>query len=172
MTPDPGREPPPTQLWEIMLTEYPDCVQAIAQLVTMGSFNISTDVVLILIPLPLVIKSGLPSIRYRSLEISSEIEEILTDYRKLQLFLLFSVGLFVVCITIIRMPVIISDKSVQKARTLVCNSLLPSRPEIPPSHILIHLSFKTVGIDRVPGSLHSRQRTCPKLAPPAEGEKA
>ena len=54
----------------IILTEYPDCVQAIAQLVTMGSFNISTDIVLILIPLPLVIKSGLPTIRCGPLEIS------------------------------------------------------------------------------------------------------
>lgn len=53
-----------------MLIGNPDCVQAVAQLVTMGSFNIFTDMVLILIPLPLVIKSGLPAMRYGSLEIS------------------------------------------------------------------------------------------------------
>jgi hypothetical protein len=38
--------------------------------------------------------------------------------RKLQLFVLFGVSFFVISITIIRMPVIISDDSLQKARTL------------------------------------------------------
>ncbi|PWW80252.1 hypothetical protein C7212DRAFT_355752 [Tuber magnatum] len=77
-----------------------NCVQAVGQLITMGTLNIFTDVALILIPLPLVFKSRLPIIR------------------KLQLFLLLGLGIFVVCITIIRMPVIIVDKSIQKARTL------------------------------------------------------
>ncbi|RPA89582.1 hypothetical protein L873DRAFT_1721185 [Choiromyces venosus 120613-1] len=83
MTPDPGH-----------------CVQAVAQLVTMGSLNILTDAALILIPLPLVFKSRLPVMR------------------KIQLFLLFGVGMFVVCVTIIRMPLIIGDHSIQQARTL------------------------------------------------------
>ncbi|KAG0128166.1 hypothetical protein HOY82DRAFT_39465 [Tuber indicum] len=83
MIPDPGR-----------------CVQAVAQLVTMGSLNILTDAVLILIPLPLVFRARLPLIR------------------KIQLFLLFGVGMFVISVTMIRMPVIINDKSAQKARTL------------------------------------------------------
>jgi hypothetical protein len=66
----------------------------------MGSLNILTDAALILIPLPLVFRARLPLIR------------------KIQLFLLFGVGMFVVSITMIRMPVIINDKSAQKARTL------------------------------------------------------
>lgn len=41
------------------------------------------------------------------------------ESRKLQLLILFCLGFFVVSITIIRMPVIIGDKSVQQARTLV-----------------------------------------------------
>lgn len=41
------------------------------------------------------------------------------EYRKLQLLILFCLGFFVVSITIIRMPVIIGDKSAQQARTLV-----------------------------------------------------
>ncbi|CUS08466.1 unnamed protein product [Tuber aestivum] len=115
MTPDPGH-----------------CVQAIAQLLTMGIFNILTDAALILIPLPLVFKSRLPIMR------------------KLQLSLLFGLGIFVICITIIRMPVIIVDKSIQKARTLwasieclaacivanapVLNSFLRQKVRKPSSH--------------------------------------
>ncbi|KAG0634749.1 hypothetical protein HOY80DRAFT_894354 [Tuber brumale] len=76
------------------------CVQAISQLVTMGTLNILTDAALILIPLPLVFRSRLPIMR------------------KIQLSLLFSVGMFVVSITIIRMPVIVGGGSLQKARTL------------------------------------------------------
>lgn len=46
---------------------------------------------------------------------------LILKFRKMQLLLLFCLGFFVVSITVIRMPVIMADKSVQKARTLVCS---------------------------------------------------
>lgn len=66
----------------------------------MATFNILTDAMLILIPLPMVFKSRLPLIR------------------KIQLLVLFGLGFFVMAVTIVRLPVIIGDQSVQKARTL------------------------------------------------------
>ncbi len=71
----------------------------------MGSLNIATDILLIIIPLPMVFQARLPMAR------------------KIQLIILFGVSFFVVAITIIRMPVILHADSVQKARTLVCPAL-------------------------------------------------
>jgi len=118
--------------WQIWPDPGP-CVKANAQLVTMGAFNMytsqflqqkkkkrkknfekkwstkanikqsqyrATDLPLILLPLPLLFKARLPMLR------------------KLQLFVLFGVSIFVIGITVIRMPIIISDDSLQKARTL------------------------------------------------------
>ncbi|KAH8152678.1 uncharacterized protein LAJ45_03519 [Morchella importuna] len=83
------------------MSPYPgECVKAVAQLLTMATFNILTDAMLILIPLPMVFKSRLPLIR------------------KIQLLVLFGLGFFVMAVTIVRLPVIIGDQSVQKARTL------------------------------------------------------
>ncbi|KAI5838852.1 hypothetical protein DFP73DRAFT_248890 [Morchella snyderi] len=83
------------------MSPYPgECVKAVAQLLTMATFNILTDAMLILIPLPMVFKSRLPLIR------------------KIQLLVLFGLGLFVMAVTIVRLPVIIGDQSVQKARSL------------------------------------------------------
>ena len=76
------------------------CVVAKTQLITMGTLNIATDIMLVLIPLPLVFKAKLPIMR------------------KVQLGLLFCVSFFVIAITIIRMPIIIGNQSLQKARTL------------------------------------------------------
>ncbi|KAI5803683.1 hypothetical protein EDC01DRAFT_465251 [Geopyxis carbonaria] len=85
--------------WQI----FPDpgvCVKATVQLVTMGALNIATDVILLAIPLPLVFAARMPVIR------------------KLQLLLLFCVSIFVIGITVIRMPIIIGSTSLQQARTL------------------------------------------------------
>jgi hypothetical protein len=100
--------------WQV----FPDpgkCIQAKAQLLTMGTMNMcvsfnsddvvanresATDICLMIIPLPLVIGARLPILR------------------KLQLIILFSVSMFVVAITVIRMPVIIGNRTLQKSRTL------------------------------------------------------
>ncbi|TGZ84710.1 hypothetical protein EX30DRAFT_345391 [Ascodesmis nigricans] len=84
--------------WQI----YPDpgkCTHAQIQLVSMASLNIFTDIILILIPLPVLLRIHLPV------------------FRKLQLAALFSVSLFVITVTIIRMPLIVQSGSLQKLRS-------------------------------------------------------
>ncbi|RPA80557.1 hypothetical protein BJ508DRAFT_128419 [Ascobolus immersus RN42] len=78
----------------------PQCVEALGQLLAMGICNITTDLALIIFPLPLIFSSTLPLLR------------------KLQVLLLFSIGFFVIAITLIRLPVIVSTNSMQRARSL------------------------------------------------------
>ncbi|KAA8912987.1 hypothetical protein FN846DRAFT_903128 [Sphaerosporella brunnea] len=85
--------------WQV----FPDpgnCVMARGQLLTMGAMNIATDICLMIIPLPLVLGAKLPTLR------------------KLQLLFLFSVSLFIICITVVRMPVIIGNRAMQRTRSL------------------------------------------------------
>ncbi|KAI5841210.1 hypothetical protein BZA05DRAFT_333598 [Tricharina praecox] len=82
---------------------WPDpgsCVKAQAQLMTMGALNITTDICLMVIPLPLIFRVRLPV------------------FRKVQLALLFCVSFFVISITVIRMPIIVGNGVAQKSRTL------------------------------------------------------
>jgi hypothetical protein len=75
-----------------------------------------TDIALMIIPLPLVIGARLPTLR------------------KFQLVVLFSVSMFVVSITVIRMPIIIGDRILQKSRSLWASiGLFPPPPRAPAS---------------------------------------
>ncbi|KAI5788965.1 hypothetical protein DFH27DRAFT_216521 [Peziza echinospora] len=76
------------------------CTKGFAQLLTVGTTNILTDLALIILPLPLIYKSHLPL------------------YRKLQLSVLFGVGIFLIAITVARMPVISDAPGMQQNRTL------------------------------------------------------
>ncbi|KAF8536964.1 hypothetical protein BDD12DRAFT_795624 [Trichophaea hybrida] len=89
--------------YDLLIRVWPDpgdCVAAKTQLLTMGMLNITTDLYLMVIPLPIVFQARLPVMR------------------KIQLTLLFSVSLFVVSITVIRMPIIIGDNVLQNSRSL------------------------------------------------------
>ncbi|KAI5783232.1 hypothetical protein DFH27DRAFT_277793 [Peziza echinospora] len=77
------------------------CAYASIQLYTLGLTNIITDFALIVLPLPLIFKSRLPLMR------------------KIHLTILFSIGLFLIAITITRLPLIaLPGKGLQDARTL------------------------------------------------------
>jgi len=65
----------------------------------MAVFNIITDVALIVLPFPILRHSTLSS------------------RQKIQLGILFSIGLIVVSITILRLPLILSQSVTQKARS-------------------------------------------------------
>jgi hypothetical protein len=75
------------------------CSEALGQLIILGALNIFTDVLLILLPMPALfeIRRSFPA--------------------KLRLFSLFSVGLFLVAITIIRLPLNFNHGMYQVNRT-------------------------------------------------------
>ncbi|KAF8431979.1 hypothetical protein BGX38DRAFT_1227572 [Terfezia claveryi] len=78
----------------------PPCAEAFGQLITMGVLNIATDIVLIILPLPLIFKSRLPLLR------------------KAQLSLLFMVSFAVIIVTVSRMPIILDSATMQNSRSL------------------------------------------------------
>jgi hypothetical protein len=118
----------PVHLYWQVFPDPGNCVQAKMQLLVMGAMNMFvpnsptprrkqrltvtsvTDMALIIIPLPLVIGARLPMTR------------------KFQLVVLFSVSLFVISITVIRMPIIIGDRILQKSRSLWASIGLPPPP--------------------------------------------
>ncbi|KAF8473601.1 hypothetical protein BDZ91DRAFT_652098, partial [Kalaharituber pfeilii] len=76
------------------------CTKAHVQLFVMGITNIMTDLSLIILPLPLIVRSRLPLLR------------------KIQLSLLFGIGVAVIAVTIIRLPLILASSTMQSSRTL------------------------------------------------------
>ncbi|KAG5301562.1 hypothetical protein I7I48_01618 [Histoplasma ohiense] len=89
------------------------CRKGMANLLTMGTLNIATDLALILFPIPMLW-------RMTSLDFQA----------KLQLTLLFLVGILVVAITVTRLPLILSQSVAQSTRSLwasieiVCSSVV------------------------------------------------
>ncbi|EEQ84195.2 uncharacterized protein BDCG_01000 [Blastomyces dermatitidis ER-3] len=98
--------------WNPKYSHHP-CRKGMSNLLTMGSLNIVTDLALILFPIPMLW-------RMTSLDFQA----------KLQLTLLFLVGILVVVITITRLPLILSHSVAQTTRSLwasieiVCASIV------------------------------------------------
>lgn len=91
---------PFSHYWQVLPDPGGQCRQGYAQLLTMAACNILTDLLLVLFPIPIIIRSGL------------------TVKRKTELVLLFSLSLGVVATTIYRVPHIIADHSSQRSRSL------------------------------------------------------
>ncbi|KAH7137528.1 hypothetical protein B0J13DRAFT_78599 [Dactylonectria estremocensis] len=75
------------------------CHRALANLLTMGIFNIVTDIALILLPFPILRHSRLPG------------------RQKVQLGILFGIGIIIVTITIVRLPLVVNQSLSIQART-------------------------------------------------------
>ncbi|KAF4548456.1 Hypothetical protein D9617_28g065620 [Elsinoe fawcettii] len=75
------------------------CVQAQVQLIVLGVLNIATDVMLLILPIPSLIS-------------------LQTPWRlKLRLYILCTLGLFIIAVTVIRLPINALNASVQANRT-------------------------------------------------------
>ncbi|KAH6873860.1 hypothetical protein B0T10DRAFT_533239 [Thelonectria olida] len=74
------------------------CHRALAHLITMGVLNMVTDIALIIFPLPILRHSHLP------------------NRQKIQLGILFSIGIIVVIITIVRLPLVVNQSLSIQAR--------------------------------------------------------
>lgn len=86
--------------WQVVPDPGPRCRQGFAQLITMGASDIITDLLLVLWPLPIIIRSRMPL------------------KRKISLVLLFSLSLGLIGITATRMPEVISHRGRQQYRTV------------------------------------------------------
>ncbi|KAK4073914.1 hypothetical protein H0G86_003371 [Trichoderma simmonsii] len=84
--------------WQVLPDPGP-CAQAQMQLIVLGVLNIVTDFMLIVLPIPVILKLKAPLAR------------------KAQLFALFTLGIFIIAITIIRLPINSSHPYSQVNRT-------------------------------------------------------
>ncbi|KAH7173925.1 uncharacterized protein B0J16DRAFT_376496 [Fusarium flagelliforme] len=86
--------------WQVTPDPGPQCRQAFIQMLTMGSCNAFTDLLLIAFPIPIILSTQIPT------------------KRKVLLIMLFSFGLLTVGITLYRIPRIIEASGSQVVRTM------------------------------------------------------
>lgn len=89
--------------WQVLPDPGPQCRQGYAQLITMAVCNVFTDILLVVFPIPIILKSRM------------------TLTRKVQLVLLFSLSLAVVVVTLYRVPHIIENQGRQQYRSLLAS---------------------------------------------------
>lgn len=90
--------------WQLVPDPGPSCRQNYAQLLTMGTADIITDILLVAFPIPIVLRSGQ------------------TWRRKLQTSALFSTSIALIIITGMRMPEVIANLGRQQYRTVWASS--------------------------------------------------
>jgi hypothetical protein len=89
--------------WQVLPDPGPQCRQGYVQLLTMASCNVITDLLLVFFPVPIILFSHM------------------TRKKKIQLVLLFSMSLPVVCVTLYRVPHIIWNQGSQQTRSLLAS---------------------------------------------------
>ena len=86
--------------WQVVPDPGPQCRQGFAELITMGAFNVITDLLLIVFPIPIIIISQM------------------SFKRKLQLTGLFGLSVVPIITTLVRIPNIIDRQGSQNYRSL------------------------------------------------------
>jgi hypothetical protein len=89
--------------WQVVPDPGGACRQGFAQLITMASCNVLTDLILVFFPIPIILTSNM------------------TIKRKFQLTMLFSLSLSVVVVTLYRVPHIIDQHGRQQYRSLMAS---------------------------------------------------
>lgn len=89
--------------WQVLPDPGGQCRQGYAQLLTMAACNVATDILLVVFPVPLIVRSRM---RFR---------------KKAQLILLFSLSLSVVALTLYRLPNILREHGRQQYRSLMAS---------------------------------------------------
>ncbi|KAF5123575.1 uncharacterized protein G6M90_00g022520 [Metarhizium brunneum] len=89
--------------WQVLPDPGGQCRQGYAQLITMATCNIFTDLLLVIFPIPIILRSNM------------------LVRRKVQLVLLFSLSLSVIVVTIYRVPRIIQEHGRQQYRSLLAS---------------------------------------------------
>ncbi|KAF2093122.1 putative integral membrane protein Pth11-like protein, partial [Rhizodiscina lignyota] len=95
---------PITHYWQVVPDPGPQCRQAFAQLITMGVADMTTDLLIVGFPIPVILASAMPV------------------KRKVNLTLLFSLSVLLIVITAYRVPAVIAHKGRQQYRTVWASS--------------------------------------------------
>lgn len=88
------------EYWQVVPSPKPQCRQGFSQLITMGVSDILTDILLIIFPIPIILRSAMPI------------------KRKISLVALFSLSLILIGITATRVPQVIIHLGRQQYRTV------------------------------------------------------
>ena len=94
---------PFSHYWQVVPDPGPKCRQGYAQLITMGTCDIITDLLLVAFPIPIIHLSVMPM------------------KRKISLILLFGLSLVLVAITAYRVPSVIQRNGSQQYRSLIAS---------------------------------------------------
>lgn len=94
---------PFSHYWQVSPDPGAQCRQGYANLITNGVCNVLTDVLLVALPVPIILRSQM------------------TFKRKAQLVLLFSMSLLVVAVTLYRLPKVISAHGSQQLRSVIAS---------------------------------------------------
>lgn len=89
--------------WQVSPDPGGRCRQGYANLITNGVCNVLTDVLLVVLPVPIILRSQM------------------TFTRKLQLVLLFSMSLLVVAVTLYRLPRVMNAHGSQQLRSVIAS---------------------------------------------------
>lgn len=89
--------------WQVFPDPGGQCRQGYANLITTGVCNVLTDLLLVVLPVPIIIMSQM------------------SFTRKLQLVLLFSMSLLVVAVTLYRIPKVVDSHGSQRLRSLLAS---------------------------------------------------
>ncbi|KAJ6780987.1 hypothetical protein PWT90_07726 [Aphanocladium album] len=89
--------------WQVLPDPGGQCRQGYVQLLTMATCNVLTDLMLVIFPIPILLRSHMQL------------------KRKIQLVLLFSLSLSIVCVTLYRVPHIIWSDGRQQYRSLLAS---------------------------------------------------
>jgi hypothetical protein len=94
---------PFSHYWQVVPDPGGQCRQGYAQLITMATCNVITDLLLVIFPIPIILNSHM------------------NVKRKVQLVLLFSLSLGVVGVTLYRVPIILRNNGRQQTRSLLAS---------------------------------------------------
>ncbi|KAF2704575.1 hypothetical protein K504DRAFT_390003 [Pleomassaria siparia CBS 279.74] len=95
---------PFSHYWQVIPDPGPRCRQGYAHLLTMGITDIITDILLVVFPIPIILRS---SMRLK---------------RKISLILLFSMSIMLIVLTGARIPLVIRRRGLQQFRTVFASS--------------------------------------------------
>ena len=110
---------PFSHYWQVKSDPGPKCRQGAAQLITMGTSDIITDLLLVCFPIPIVLKSNMPIKRYG--QVLMKVPAALMYFRKISLVLLFALSLILVGITLYRVVGVIDRNYEQQFRSLLAS---------------------------------------------------
>ncbi|TPX06970.1 uncharacterized protein E0L32_011115 [Thyridium curvatum] len=94
---------PINHYWQVLPDPGGQCRQGYAQLITMATCNVITDLLLVFFPIPIILRSKM------------------TIKRKAQLVCLFSLSLGVIAVTAYRVPLILRNHGRQQTRSLMAS---------------------------------------------------